>query len=301
MKNATDRRKACSGAKENIPPTGSQQKKWSSDPETPKGGFGGFRGHAARHYALNIGTTEHSRLTAPGVTTEGFSTHSDVQDIRSAWKSARRNIGGLPEPLHGLSEPAWADLVFVPVCHFCSKTPAKMLELLFRTRICTACMPLHTLSIADLQRVLGSVRTDDGMLLRATLIPISPLKRAGKRRPDESCLVRDYEEICQAWLACNTEHECGAFILSKSGSMVKLRSHPSECSSWLSRIQIYKGMGTEKLKRYRLQAIQRKLAYPGYGAELAAMSSVDIVAKHGLVNQTRPLTDRIWTNIKESL
>ncbi|PBK62586.1 hypothetical protein ARMSODRAFT_895554, partial [Armillaria solidipes] len=37
----------------------------------------------------------------------------------SAWKSARRNIGGLPEPLHGLSEPAWANLVFVPICHVC--------------------------------------------------------------------------------------------------------------------------------------------------------------------------------------
>ncbi len=30
----------------------------------------------------------------------------------------------------------------------------------------------------------------------------------------------------------------------------------------------------------------------GYGLELAAMSSIDILAKHSLVNQTRPCTDR---------
>ncbi|PBK62574.1 hypothetical protein ARMSODRAFT_1024774 [Armillaria solidipes] len=119
----------------------------------------------------------------------------------SAWKYARRNIGGLPEPLHDLSEPAWANLIFVPICHFCYKTSAKTSELLFRARICTACMPLHTLSIADLQHIPESVRTGNGTLLVATLIPISPLKRAGKCRPEESCLVRDYEEICQAWLA----------------------------------------------------------------------------------------------------
>ncbi|SJL17103.1 uncharacterized protein ARMOST_20645 [Armillaria ostoyae] len=219
----------------------------------------------------------------------------------SAWKSARRNIGGLPEPLHGLSEPAWANLVFVPICRLCYKTSAKTPELLFSARICTACMPLHTLSIADLQRVPESVRTDDGTLLVATLIPISLLKRAGKRRPEESCLVRDYEEMCQVWRACNTGHERNTFIQSRSGSMAHLRSRASECSSWLSRMQIVKDMETEKLKRNRLQAIQRKLAYVGYGAELAAMPSVDILAQHSLVNQTRPLADRIWTNIQGEL
>lgn len=39
-------------------------------------------------------------------------------------------------------------------------------------------------------------------------------------------------------------------------------------------------------------SMQLNLAYLGYGAELAAMSSVDNLAKHSLVNQTRPLTDR---------
>ncbi|PBK96179.1 hypothetical protein ARMGADRAFT_759898 [Armillaria gallica] len=64
--------------------------------------------------------------------------------------------------------------------------------------------------------------------------------------------------------------------------MVHLRSRTSECSSWLSRMQIVKDMETQKLKRDRLQAIQLKLARLGYGAELAAMSSVDILASIAL-------------------
>ncbi|PBK64660.1 hypothetical protein ARMSODRAFT_457500 [Armillaria solidipes] len=56
-------------------------------------------------------------------------------------------------------------------------------------------------------------------------------------------------------------------------------------------MQIDKYVETEKLKRNRLQAIQQKLVDLGYGAELAAMPSLDILAKHILMNQTWPLTD----------
>ncbi|KAK0421514.1 hypothetical protein EV421DRAFT_1917316 [Armillaria borealis] len=252
-------------------------------------------------HGIDLRTIKSSRRTAPVASIEGFPARSDEQVFNFSWKSARRNIGGLPEPLHGLSEPAWANLVFVPICHFCYKMSAKSPELLFGARICTACPYSYTLSIADLQRVPECIRTNGGTLLVATLIPISPLKRTGKRCPEESCLVRDYEEICQAWLACNTEHERNTLIQSRSGSMAHLRSRASECSSWLSRMQIVKDIETEKLKRNRLQAIQQKLACLGYGAELAAMPSINILAKHSLVNQTRPLTDRIWTNIQGEL
>ncbi|PBK96190.1 hypothetical protein ARMGADRAFT_1077697 [Armillaria gallica] len=163
-------------------------------------------------------------------------------------------------------------------------------------------MPLHTLSIAGLQRVPERVQTDDGTLPIATFILISPLKRARKRRPEESF-----------W--CETMRRCARPSLPAIPNMGATRSYNQdlalwricdrwreyECSSWLSRMQVVKDMETEKLKRNRLQAIQLKLACLGYGAELAAMPSVDILAKHSLVNQTRPLTDRIWTNIQGEL
>ncbi|KAK0222366.1 hypothetical protein IW262DRAFT_1493975 [Armillaria fumosa] len=198
----------------------------------------------------------------------------------SAWKSARSNIGGLPEPLYGLSEPAWANLIFVPVCHFCYKASAKKPELLFRARICTACMPLHMLSVADLERVPGSIRTDEGILPIATLIPISSLKHAGKRHPEESSL--------RAYTIKITFYS--GFAVDRS--LPRRRRAP---------MQIDKDMETEKLKRNRLQAIQQNLVDLGHGAELASTPSVDILAKHSLVNQTRPLTDRIWTNIQGEL
>ncbi|KAK0421426.1 hypothetical protein EV421DRAFT_1997214 [Armillaria borealis] len=281
-----------SDAKENVPPTGSSGKNGRQVKKRLKGALAAFVDMPLDIMLCIFELLDPLDLLHLARLSKAFQRVLMSKSSILAWKSARRNIIGLPEPLHGLSEPAWANLVFVPICHFCYKASAKSPELLFRARICTACMPLHTLSIADLQRVPECIRTNGGTLLVATLIPISPLKRAGKRPPEESCLVRDYKEICQAWRACNTEHERNTLIQSRSGSMAHLRSHASECSSWLSRMQIVKEMETEKLKRNRLQAIQQKLACLGYGAELAAMPSVDILAKHSLVNQTRPLTDR---------
>ncbi|KAK0244825.1 hypothetical protein EDD85DRAFT_946122 [Armillaria nabsnona] len=47
--------------------------------------------------------------------------------------------------------------------------------------------------IIHLERLPESVWDDEWMLLVATLIPIYPLKRAGKRDPEESCL---YVDVC---------------------------------------------------------------------------------------------------------
>ncbi|SJL04256.1 uncharacterized protein ARMOST_07633 [Armillaria ostoyae] len=57
-------------------------------------------------------------------------------------------------------------------------------------------------------------------------------------------------------------------------------------------MQIDKDVEAEKLKRNRLEAVQQKLVDLGYRAELAAVPSLDILAKHILVNQTWSLTDR---------
>ena len=38
------------------------------------------------------------------------------------WKAARRNVPGLPEILPGMSEPAYAHLMFSPLCQVRSST-----------------------------------------------------------------------------------------------------------------------------------------------------------------------------------
>ncbi|PBK96200.1 hypothetical protein ARMGADRAFT_1077705 [Armillaria gallica] len=290
-----------SDAKEKVPPTGSSGKNGRQVKKRLKGALAAFVDMpldimlCVHGYPLDLLHLTHLLKAFQHVLTSKFSV--------SAWKSVKRNIGGLPEPFHGLSEPAWANLVFILICHFCYKTSAKMPELLFRGCICTACMPLHMLSIVDLQRVPESVRTDDGTLLVATRIPISLLSRAleivvlknlvwyktmkryarlGSPVIPNMSATRSYNQDQVLWQICD-------------------QWRASECSSWLSRMQVVKDMKVQKLKRNRLQAIQLKLACLGYGAELAMMPSVDIIAKHSLVNQTQPLTDRIWTNIQEEL
>ncbi|KAK0438600.1 hypothetical protein EV421DRAFT_1906524 [Armillaria borealis] len=92
----------------------------------------------------------------------------------STWKSARRDTGRLPEPLHGLSKHVWAKLAFVLVCQFCYQPSAKRPEPPSAHMHC-----MYAITHA----------------LLVTLTPTFPSKRVGKRHPEDSCLVRDDKDM----------------------------------------------------------------------------------------------------------
>lgn len=75
------------------------------------------------------------------------------------WKAARMNVPGLPEPLPGMSEPAFANLCFDTQCHvsdyklhshwqsyfasslkMCSTSPVRGVVWEFRMRLCDECV-----------------------------------------------------------------------------------------------------------------------------------------------------------------
>ncbi|OJT06080.1 hypothetical protein TRAPUB_3015 [Trametes pubescens] len=55
------------------------------------------------------------------------------------WKSARQNVGGLPDLPPYLSEPEYANLMFFPYCHSCSTTNIQNIIFEFSARYCSQC------------------------------------------------------------------------------------------------------------------------------------------------------------------
>ncbi|KAK0472641.1 hypothetical protein IW261DRAFT_1661306 [Armillaria novae-zelandiae] len=293
MKNATKRRKTHSDAKENVPPTESQRKNGRQVKRRVKGALAAFVDMPLDILLCRCELLDPHDLLHLARLSKAFRRVS--KSSISAWKSARSNIGGLPEPLYGLSEPAWANLIFVRVCHrsFALRDQQKS-QHFFSERAYALHLILYqlsTLAIADLQRVPGSIRTDEDILLIATLIPTLPLKSGNLKIPAWREIMKKYagpgspailkmstarlnDQDQVLWQICGRMH-LNAFI-----------------GSW----------GCWSIKPCRPKC-SNKIVFEhlGYGEELASMPSVDILAKHNLVNQTRPLTDRIWTNIQGEL
>ncbi|KAJ7284360.1 hypothetical protein C8J57DRAFT_691087 [Mycena rebaudengoi] len=56
-----------------------------------------------------------------------------------AWKTARANVLGLPDPPAEMSEPAWADLVFDRHCSVCLAKGIWVIQWRLRMRLCKPC------------------------------------------------------------------------------------------------------------------------------------------------------------------
>ncbi|KAJ7657995.1 hypothetical protein B0H17DRAFT_955493, partial [Mycena rosella] len=58
----------------------------------------------------------------------------------SIWKASLRQISGLPECPHDMSEPAWANLAFSAHCHNCFAHRVQKVDWLLRIRLCGQCI-----------------------------------------------------------------------------------------------------------------------------------------------------------------
>ncbi|KAF9246218.1 hypothetical protein BU15DRAFT_70327 [Melanogaster broomeanus] len=62
-----------------------------------------------------------------------------------SWKTAFSNVKGLPACPDYISEPAYAHLVFVPLCHGCL-APCDAIKWELRLRCCSNCLPIMTIT-----------------------------------------------------------------------------------------------------------------------------------------------------------
>ncbi|KAK0184922.1 hypothetical protein F5146DRAFT_938042, partial [Armillaria mellea] len=61
------------------------------------------------------------------------------RSLTPIWRVARSNISELPAPFHGMSELAWAHLLFSKSCETCAQKTTAPNNWLYRVRLCEAC------------------------------------------------------------------------------------------------------------------------------------------------------------------
>ncbi|KAK0476783.1 hypothetical protein IW261DRAFT_1490057 [Armillaria novae-zelandiae] len=213
-----------------------------------------------------------------------------------AWKAARSNIPGLPEPALGMSEPAWANLIFTSRCHVCMTTNVRNIEFVFSVRICARCMDSHV-------KPVRLIRTSDPKLTNkiATLVPLRP----GTKKPyigEPMCYQGNVDRVVKRYSSFNDE-EKKKYRAERRELLLRHTAHIKRSEKWLLEYEKDREKDQRQVKSGRLYSILEKLGDLGYLTEFDQMSDDQMYAfiKHRLVFQNRLLTERIWLNIKDEI
>ncbi|KAK1226801.1 hypothetical protein PQX77_010208 [Marasmius sp. AFHP31] len=237
------------------------------------------------------------------------------------WKTSRKNAR-IPDPFPRMSEPAFAHLLFDSHCHFCLTAIVQTVIWEAMCRCCNKCIESAFMSGWDVDEELDQrdLRVPDKMWrLFPRFIPLTIenqkdfgayclyTHKNDKRylhgslpdrdgdgsylRTETRRIIRSFEEVPeeqrQQWLQVEIE--------------VAEAQHIRECRKWQSDDFKRQGRVRDKAKKERYQAILQRLEEPGWKEDLSLPSVRDEFRKHKLVNQSKPLTDRIWRNIAPTL
>ncbi|KAJ8081192.1 hypothetical protein PM082_018035 [Marasmius tenuissimus] len=238
------------------------------------------------------------------------------------WRTSRKNAS-IPDPFPRMSEPAFAHLLFDSHCHFCSTAIVQTIIWEAMCRCCNRCLDSVFMAGSDVDEELDQtgLRIPDEMWkLFPRFIPFTienqkdfsayrrfinnnaPYLHGDEPDHDENGsylrvetrgIIRSYEEIPeeqrQQWLQAEVE---------VAEARVK---HIRECRKWQSDEYKRQERGRAAVKKERYQAILQRLEEPGWKEDLSLPNVRDKFRKHKLVNQSKPLTDRIWRNIAPTL
>ncbi|KIP04622.1 hypothetical protein PHLGIDRAFT_188976 [Phlebiopsis gigantea 11061_1 CR5-6] len=210
------------------------------------------------------------------------------------WRAARRNADGLPDCPPLLSEPAYANLVFDTHCHHCQKANVKTVFWELNARFCPACRKFM-LDKCRLPVDICCCRRDETLSVIAPYCSDSSLSFHWHRVDDPPAKYhRKYNALDDQGKQTHRE-QMHAFIKP-------IEQWASDCGNWQEEQAHKRVMELRDIRRNRLDAIVEKLRDLGWGDELnQAFPTFFALRWHSSVNQSRPLTDRIWNNIRDDL
>ncbi|KAF5368100.1 hypothetical protein D9758_004380 [Tetrapyrgos nigripes] len=210
----------------------------------------------------------------------------------SIWKAARFNVG-LPPPPHDMSEPAFADLVFIGCCHSCG-CMTRLNENIFwmiPTRLCAGCR----LQLFKSPRILLGSTPDvtEEELKLAECIPSDScgfyMESMFESHLDEYRGMQGDKERLEAWFD------------RKIALMKARRKHAKLCDEWVKDREKERIDKRKNVRQRRQKAILQKLSELGWQEEIDKLTMRSDFYSHPLVRSPRELTDRIWTKIQDPM
>ncbi|KAK7025548.1 hypothetical protein VNI00_015901 [Paramarasmius palmivorus] len=215
------------------------------------------------------------------------------------WKSACMNVG-LPEIIPSMNEPAFINFIFHPRCHFCTSI-VHSVEWYALVRCCKACMA-------------------------EKFVPLEELIALGVEIPNYSQYITPFVDIAHSKSKVRPEWRSfdRLFLLSAAKKLfgeystvpekerlqwcrrkLELKSSDDEqaekCKKWTEDQTGDREARRAMVKKERANEILDKLRAMGWDQELGSKVVLGNLLDHKLVDQSKPLTDRIWKAIEPKL
>ncbi|KAK0463460.1 uncharacterized protein EV420DRAFT_1638396 [Desarmillaria tabescens] len=225
--------------------------------------------------------------------TKAFRTILMSKSSLFVWKVARISES-LPDPRPGFSEPVWVNLLYEAICHICNKNISRTIDFEFGARLCSKCYEDEkNIMVEDDIHVDGT---------SAAILSMVPYK-FGTRKPHKHKIIylkRDVDKV-KARLISLPEDQREAYSQQQRFHVKEVLKRVKACDEWIKKQSRNREKELIRLRDERKSAIYKKLVDLGYEEDLKSIRFPDSLEEHRLVKQTRPLTEKVWDNIRDEM
>ncbi|CAE7103321.1 unnamed protein product [Rhizoctonia solani] len=204
------------------------------------------------------------------------------------------NVPGLPDCPPDMSEPRYLALVFSKICTSCGKAAKLEMDTVLRVRLCSPCrktclIPWNTVPAGIMPYIPFSGK----------IAPTARRSNAYSLREDVPGLVEEYENKKRL----NDTQALRAWAEEKREVISNRLKHAHLLGEFLDTMESARLLEIGTTKAERQQEIQRRLEDLGWTWQDMDFSEYGCNEREWLqlVSQPRPLTERVWSNIKSKL
>ncbi|CAE6535148.1 unnamed protein product [Rhizoctonia solani] len=212
------------------------------------------------------------------------------------WHGSMKNVAGLPPCPPDMSEPRYLALVFSKTCSKCGKSARSKPDGILRVRLCGPCRDEFLMPVDLVPPVI-----QDLVYLSWNTYP------ARKWRCDTPYMLsEDVPGLLTEYAdkkRMNDESTLDVWTKTKIAQVNQRREESEALMQFLEGLDGNREKELDELKEARRSEIERRVKDLGWAAK--DMPS-DYASEHhrawnALVNQPKPLTDRIWANLQPKL
>ncbi|KAF8418249.1 hypothetical protein L210DRAFT_3579692 [Boletus edulis BED1] len=195
------------------------------------------------------------------------------------WKTARRQVDGLPACPPDLTEQDYADLVFDAHCHMCGRRVRTVLWYI-RRRYCADCKVENLVDLESCDKII-----------RANNVLATEELKIDKK--DTSWVdVAQMESFLNEYDASFDKKQ---FLDDRKKQYYTISMYMCACESWQDERERERRRNLERLRREREQSIFERLKEHGYGPKIEYFGQPEFQSSYkSAFRSSKLLTDKVW-------
>lgn len=207
----------------------------------------------------------------------------------NVWRSAFGNVPDLPPCPPDLCEPQYASLLFSKTCSECGARVLRRMDAQLHVRLCNSCRE-------EMVHVFG---VEFGLL---HLLPMSPSifpPKAGH----VFVLKRDWEDLGRIIESRRSDSDADykTWQVNRLKELQERDQHAIAVERYLDKVDAEREAELLDLKKQRRDGVEARLLEEGWSKKDMQFPIMTVGAWDELVFQPKPLTDRIWSNLRPKL